>query len=511
MVRAEREGAAAATHDRVREQDRWVRARVLQTRGVDFNQNPNSAPPLRTPARSTGCRAPAQTEWVDLQFRRGVPRAGGVQRAPCYGSVVDLAESYREARAATEALCAPLSPEDCNLQSMPDASPVKWHLAHTTWFFETLALEGVPGYAPFHPAFRVLFNSYYESVGERHARPERGVLSRPSLEEVRSYRRQVDAWILRLLDAGAPASALDVIELGIHHEQQHQELVLTDLKHAFSRNPLRPAYRERATSASEARSRPKASGVHLAGPAEALRWLGFEGGLREIGHGSRGFAFDNERPRHRVFLEPFELASRPVTNAEYLEFVRAGGYERPELWLSDGFQVVCARGWRVPLYWEERDGAFFAFTLSGREPLRLDEPVCHVSHYEADAYARWARARLPTEAEWECAAEAAPIEGNLAESGRFHPAPSPAAGRHPSALFGDVWEWTASAYGPYPGFRPLAGPLGEYNGKFMSGQLVLRGGSCATPRTHIRSTYRNFFPPDARWQFSGIRLARDAR
>ena len=409
---------------------------------------------------------------------------------------MDLAESYRGVRAATEALCAPLSAEDCAVQSMPDASPAKWHLAHTSWFFETLVLESLPGHAPFHPGFRVLFNSYYESVGARHPRPERGVLSRPSLDEVRAYRRHVDARMLRVLDGGAPARALEVTELGLHHEQQHQELILTDLKHAFSRSPLRPAYRERA--------------IEPAGRAEPLRWHGFEGGLREIGHAGAGFAFDNERPRHRVFVEAFELASRPVTNAEYLDFVRDGGYARPELWLSDGFAALASRGWRAPLYWEERDGAWSTFTLGGMAPLRGDEPVCHVSHYEADAYARWAAARLPTEAEWECAAEGAEVAGGFVEGGRLHPAPSPPAGRQPAGLFGDVWEWTASAYAPYPGFRPLAGSLAEYNGKFMSSQLVLRGGSCATPRSHVRRSYRNFFPPDARWQFSGIRLARDA-
>ena len=408
---------------------------------------------------------------------------------------MDLAETYREVRAASEALCAPLSPEDCALQSMPDASPAKWHLAHTSWFFETLALEDLPGYAPFHPAFRVLFNSYYQSLGAQHPRPERGVLSRPSLDEVRAYRRHVDRGILRLLDAGAPASAQDVVLLGLHHEQQHQELILTDLKHAFSRSPLRPAYRERAPEP--------------AGPVQPLRWHAFAAGLREIGHAGSDFAFDNERPRHRVFVEAFELASRPVTNAEYLAFVRDGGYARPELWLSDGFATLSARGWKGPLYWEEREGEAWTYTLGGMAPLRADEPVCHLSHYEADAYARWAGARLPTEAEWEVAAEGAARDGGFVETGRFHPVPSPAAGEHPAALFGDVWEWTSSAYAPYPGFRPLAGSLGEYNGKFMSNQLVLRGGSCATPRRHIRRSYRNFFPPDARWQWSGIRLARD--
>jgi len=392
---------------------------------------------------------------------------------------MDLAETYREVRAATEALCAPLSAEDCAIQSMPDASPVKWHLAHTTWFFETLVLEAAaPGYAAFDPAFRVLFNSYYESVGQQHPRPERGMLSRPSLERVREYRRHVDAGVLRLLDSGAPQELLGVIELGVHHEQQHQELILTDLKHAFSRNPLRPAYRAGPTSR---------TGATRAGAAPALRWHAGEAGVREIGHAGPGFAFDNERPRHRVFVEAFELASRPVTNGEFLRFVRDGGYARPELWLSEGFAAARARGWRAPLYWEERDGSWWRFTLAGMAPLRPEEPVCHVSHYEADAYARWAGARLPTEAEWESAAEAGA----------------------PLALPGEVWEWTSSAYTAYPGFRPLAGSLGEYNGKFMSNQMVLRGGSRATPPGHIRRSYRNFFPPDARWQFSGIRLARD--
>src|SRR5262245_50033306 len=404
---------------------------------------------------------------------------------------MDLAETYREVRAATEALCAPLSAEDCAVQSMPDASPVKWHLAHTTWFFETLVLEGLSGYAPFDPAFRVLFNSYYESVGERHPRPERGVLSRPPLERVREYRRHVDAALLRALDSGAPESLLAVIELGVHHEQQHQELILTDLLHAFSRNPLRPAYLSGLDAAGPAaralaRAFPRLRGAP-ARAAAPLAWHAGASGVRAIGHAGPGFAFGNERPRHRVFLEAFELGSRPVTNAEFETFVRDGGYTRPELWLSEGFAALQARGWRAPLYWEERDGAWWSFGLGGLAPLEPDEPACHVSHYEADTYARWAGARLPTEAEWESAVEAgAPVE-----------------------LPGAAWEWTASAYTPYPGFRPLAGSLGEYNGKFMSNQMVLRGGSRATPGGHIRRSYRNFFPPDARWQFSGIRLARD--
>ena len=410
---------------------------------------------------------------------------------------MDLVEHYTATRRASERLCAPLSAEDCMLQSMPDASPAKWHLGHTTWFFETIVLEAeTSGFKPFRREFRVLFNSYYNSLGEQHARPERGVLSRPSLDEVRAYRRHVDAGIVALLEAGPGDRVQQIVELGIHHEQQHQELILTDLKHAFSRNPLRPAYQDRAA--------PPALDP---GP---LRWRSFGGGLREIGHAGAGFAFDNETPRHRVFVEPFELAVRPSTNGEYLAFMEDGGYQRPELWLSDGWSAVQQRGWRAPLYWERGDAGWWQLTLSGPAALRPGDPVCHVSHFEADAFARWAGARLPTEAEWECAAEGAPVEGNLLESGLLQPAPSDPSGGDLAALFGDVWEWTASAYTPYPGFRPLAGSLGEYNGKFMSGQVVLRGGSCATPASHIRASYRNFFYPDARWQFSGIRLARDA-
>jgi ergothioneine biosynthesis protein EgtB len=410
---------------------------------------------------------------------------------------MDLAERYVAIRRTTERLCEPLSAEDCMLQSMPDASPAKWHLGHTTWFFETIVLEAEEAdFKPFRPVFRRLFNSYYDTVGEQHARPERGVLSRPSLDEVRAYRRHVDADLLRLLENGAGDAAREVVELGLHHEQQHQELILTDLKHAFSRNPMRPAYQDRMPAPTDE-------------PC-ALEWRGFDAGVREIGHHRGGFAFDNERPRHRVFVEPFEIASRPVTNGEYLDFMADGGYERPDLWLSDGWAAVQGRGWRAPLYWERGDDGWNALTLSGFLPVRREEPVCHVSHYEADAFARWAGARLPSEAEWECAAAGAPVAGNLLESGLLHPAPSRPTRSGLAAPFGDVWEWTGSAYTPYPGFRPLSGSLGEYNGKFMSGQMVLRGGSCATPASHLRVSYRNFFYPDARWQFSGIRLARDA-
>lgn len=413
--------------------------------------------------------------------------------------MADLADRYRAVRAETLALAEPLSAEDCALQSMPDASPTKWHLAHTSWYFETFVLENaIPGYEPFDPAYRVLFNSYYNSVGEQYARPDRGLLSRPTLADVLAYRDHVDAALLPLLEKGTLDDFHhEVALLGIHHEQQHQELVLTDLKHLLSRNPTHPVYA-------------RTSGPP--GPPGApppLGWCGYPGGLCEIGHAGTDFHFDNEAPRHRVWLEPFELATRPVTNGEFLAFVEDGGYRDPIHWLSDGWATVQERGWSAPLYWTRRDGVWWTFTLGGLRELRLDEPVIHVSHYEADAFATWSGARLPGEAEWECAAADAPVGGNLMESGALHP--TPAEGEGLLQLFGDVWEWTRSAYGPYPGYRPPQGALGEYNGKFMSSQMVLRGGSCVTPRSHVRATYRNFFYPDARWQFSGIRLARDAR
>ncbi len=412
---------------------------------------------------------------------------------------VDLPIRYREVRERTLRLADPLSPEDSAIQSMEDASPVKWHLAHTSWFFETLVLEpAMPGYRPFHPQYRFLFNSYYNSVGPQYPRPRRGLLTRPSLEEVLAYRQHVDHHVAALLAKGPDVDPqpLASIELGLHHEQQHQELVLTDVKHALSHNPLSPTYCDPPTATA-------------ATPAPHT-WHAYPEGLRRIGHEGPGFAFDCERPRHRVFVEAFELGSRPVTNAEYLAFVEDGGYERPELWLSDGWMARQAQSWSAPLYWVRRDGSRFVFTLAGLQPLRLEEPVCHVSYYEADAYARWSGARLPTEAEWECAAAAAVIEGNLVENERFHPAPGEASAAGPAQLFGDAWEWTRSSFAPYPGYRPLPGPASEYNGKFMCNQITLRGGSCATPRSHIRPTVRNFFFPDARWQFSGIRLARDA-
>ena len=412
----------------------------------------------------------------------------------------DPSQRYAGIRRASVALAEPLSAEDCAAQSMPDASPVKWHLAHTTWFFETFVLaKAAPGYEPFDASYRTLFNSYYNSVGEQYPRAERGLLTRPDLAGVLAYRERVDRQVLACLERGLDAELAAVCELGLQHEQQHQELILTDVKHLLARAPAFAAYRP-AAPAPEVR-------------AEPLRWHDYPERLARIGRGERGFAFDNERPRHRVFLRAFRLASRPVTAGEYLEFVLDGGYERPAHWLSEGRSRVRERGWRHPLYWRERDGQWFEATLGGLRELDLDAPVCHVSHFEADAYARWAGARLPTEAEWEVAASEAGAEpgteGHFVESGRLHPRCAAARADAPYQFFGDVWEWTSSAYGPYPGFRPLDGGLGEYNGKFMSGQMVLRGGSCATPASHVRPSYRNFFYPPDRWQFSGFRLARD--
>lgn len=406
-----------------------------------------------------------------------------------------LAARFAAVREASLRLAAPLSPEDCTIQSMPDASPVKWHLAYTTWFFETFVLAPhLPGYRPFDPAYRVLFNSYYNAVGDKHPRPERGMISRPGLREVLDYRRHVDAAMPRAL-AHAPR---DLVELGLNHEQQHQELILTDLKHLLSRNPQKPAYQKPWPL----------TPVH---PRER-GWIAHPAGLYDIGHAGAGFHFDNEAPRHRVWLEGFSIATHPVTHGDFMDFIADGGYRRHELWLSAGWDLVQARGWQAPEYWERREGAWHTFTLHGMAPVDPNTPVCHVSFYEAEAFARWAGERLPTEAEWEVASRGAPLEGNFLESGALHPlalreAP---AGGSPAQLFGDVWEWTRSDYGPYPGFRTAEGAVGEYNGKFMCGQYVLRGGSCATPQSHIRATYRNFFPPEARWQFSGLRLARDA-
>ena len=405
----------------------------------------------------------------------------------------NLIKHYQHVRSRSMQLAAPLSDEDCCVQSMPDASPTKWHLGHTTWFFETLVLESHEAdFRPFDPVFRVLFNSYYNTVGDKHPRPFRGLLTRPSLATVRAYRAAVDERMLRLLEQASPA-VLKLVELGLHHEQQHQELLLTDIKHLFSCSPLFPGYR---------------AALPPAGAATLQQWIDFPGGLVEIGHDGQGFAYDNEGPRHRVWLEPFQLASRLVTNAEFAAFIADGGYDDPLLWLSDGWKWREAQACSCPVYWHadpERPGQWQEFTLAGLAPLDPARPVVHVSYYEAEAYARWAGARLPSEAEWEYAASGLAPEGHFADSGFYHPAAADGDGLR--QMFGDAWVWTASDYAPYPGFVTAPGAVGEYNGKFMVNQYVLRGGSCATPEKHIRASYRNFFPVDATWQFSGIRLA----
>lgn len=410
-----------------------------------------------------------------------------------------LADRFRRVRAWTEALAAPLEVEDCVVSSMPDVSPTKWHLAHTSWFFETFVLaDHTPSYRSPHPRYAYLFNSYYVQAGERHCRAQRGLATRPTLSEVFAYRAHVDAAVLELLeriggDDSHPALAL--IELGLQHEQQHQELLLTDIKHVLWTNPLRPAYRV----------------AHHPEPttAAALRWHDIAGGVHEIGHSGGGFAYDNESPRHKVYLQPARLASRLVTNAEFAEFIADGGYARPELWLSAGWATVEAEGWEAPLYWEQRDHGWNEFTLGGELPLQAAAPVCHISYYEANAYARWAGKSLPTEAEWEVAAVGSPIEGSFAESEHGHPVAANGLGTI-EQLYGEAWQWTASAYLGYPGYRPAGGAIGEYNGKWMADQWVLRGASVATPASHARHTYRNFFPSQARWQFTGLRLAERA-
>jgi ergothioneine biosynthesis protein EgtB len=410
----------------------------------------------------------------------------------------DLRARFAAMRATTRALAAPLSAEDAMVQSMDDASPAKWHLAHTTWFFERFILAGDVQYRPFDPAWDYLFNSYYNSVGPMHARPRRGLLSRPSLEQVRAYRQHVEARLQQRLHAHAlDHAALDILELGIQHEQQHQELLLTDIRHALWSNPLQPAYREDLPGT-------------RAG-ASPLRWIAREEQIVEIGAASwpavKVFAYDNESPRHRALVPAHALASRPVSNAEFQAFIDDGGYRTPAPWLSDGWATVQARGWQRPLYWHQ-DGAR-EFTLGGWRERDPDAPACGLSLFEADAFARWAGARLPTEAEWEQAATGLAVDGNFIETDALHPQSVPSAETGFAQLFGDVWEWTGSAYLPYPGFAPWPGALGEYNGKFMNAQWVLRGGSCATARSHIRASYRNFFPSDARWQFAGVRLAKD--
>jgi ergothioneine biosynthesis protein EgtB len=398
-------------------------------------------------------------------------------------------------------LAAPLSAEDMAVQAMDDASPTKWHLAHTTWFFETFVLTPyLPGYQLFDEAFNYCFNSYYEHQGPRQPRPKRGLLTRPPLERILAYREHVDLALAQLL-AEQPAASpawMRRLEIGINHEQQHQELILTDILALFAANPLRPAYRAARVGSDRGRLEP-------------ARWLDFPGGVFRIGHEGSGFSWDNEQPRHDALLRPFRLADRPVTNWEWLEFIADGGYETPTLWLSDGWTTVNRENWRAPLYWERRDAEWLEMTLEGLQPLRLDAPVAHVSYYEADAFARWSGDRLPTEFEWEVAAATACEEGNFLETAALRPRPAEAEpDGSPRQMFGDVWEWTQSAYLPYPGYRAPEGALGEYNGKFMVGQQVLRGGSCATPERHIRASYRNFFYPHQRWQFTGLRLASEA-
>ncbi len=410
---------------------------------------------------------------------------------------------YRAIRARTEALAAPLTAEDQTVQSMSDASPTKWHRAHTSWFFEEFLLKPFArGYRAFDPAYGYLFNSYYEGAGARHPRPARGLLSRPGIGEIARYRAHIDEALESLIARSGDADWTEIaplLELGLNHEEQHQELILMDIKHVFASSPLDPVYAKPAPS--------------MRRSAAPLEFREFDEGLREIGHRGAGFAFDNEGPRHKVWLDAYRLGSRLATNGEYLAFIEDGGYRTPALWLSEGWSTVQQAGWEAPLYWRRDDGAWTIFTLAGRRPIDRDEPVCHVSYYEADAFARWSGKRLPSEAEWETAAAETGIAmtGNLMDRGRLHPEPAGAtrAGTL-DQMIGDAWEWTASAYAAYPGFRPLAGTIGEYNGKFMSNQMVLRGGAAVTPEGHVRLSYRNFFPPGSRWAFGGIRLAEDA-
>ncbi|WP_406846369.1 ergothioneine biosynthesis protein EgtB [Stenotrophomonas lacuserhaii] len=407
-----------------------------------------------------------------------------------------LADFYVHVRQRSVALAAPLSAEDAMVQSMADASPTKWHLAHTTWFFERFVLGTQPGYQPLQPDWHFLFNSYYETIGPAHARPQRGLLSRPSLEQVRDYRERIDGQVLRLLqDRALTEETLHHLQLGLQHEQQHQELLLTDIKHALWSNPLQPAYRDDLAT--------------LAGTATPLQWIDSPERIAWIGAhawpGDADFAYDNESPRHRVLVPAHALANRPASNAEFAAFIADGGYQQVQLWMSEGWSLNQAQQWRHPLYWD--DALEREYTLGGWRALDPHAPVCHISYYEADAYARWAGARLPTEFEWEAAASQHAPDGHFVDDDRLQPC-APRGADGPQQLYGDVWEWTSSAYGPYPGFATFPGSLGEYNGKFMCGQWILRGGSCATPRGHVRASYRNFFDPSARWQFSGVRLAK---
>ncbi len=412
-----------------------------------------------------------------------------------------LIERYRDIRDFSERLCETLEPEDYVVQSMPDVSPTKWHLAHTSWFFETFVLKvWMPEYRTEVPEYAYLFNSYYNAAGDMHRRDLRGLISRPTVAETYRFRHSIDAHILQLLESADEALLAElepVFTIGLHHEQQHQELLVTDIKHVFSQNPLHPVFREREESDEE---------VSIA-PAG---FVDFAETIVEIGHAGRGFSYDNESPRHRALVPAFSLATRPATNSEYIAFIEAGGYTKPEFWLSLGWTTINELRWQAPLYWSKQEGVWWNFTLAGMQPVDPAAPVTHVSYFEADAFANWSGLRLPTEFEWERAAAGLPIEGNFVGTERFHPAPvEPAPNDKLQQMFGDVWEWTRSAYLPYPGYRAAAGALGEYNGKFMCNQMVLRGGSCATSRSHLRATYRNFFQPEKRWQFTGIRLARD--
>jgi ergothioneine biosynthesis protein EgtB len=425
-------------------------------------------------------------------------------RADSRGRAEELLERYRAVRNFTARLCRELEPEDCVVQSMPDVSPTKWHLAHTTWFFETFVLKAwMPRYRPEVPEYAYLFNSYYNAAGDMHRRDLRGLISRPTVAETYRFRGSIDQGMAQLLEEADDALLAEIepiLILGLNHEQQHQELLLTDIKHVLAQNPLHPVFREAPQSMQN-------------GNVPAQRFTEFDEATVAIGHDTNGFSYDNEGPRHRALVPRFSLSNRLITNGEYLEFMDAGGYTRPEFWLSLGWTTVndpALGGWNAPLYWAKRDNAWWNFTLSGFRPVNESEPVTHLSYFEADAYANWAGARLPTEFEWERVATSLPIGGNFVDDERFHPAPAPASDNGAlQQVYGDVWEWTRSAYLPYPGYRAGPGALGEYNGKFMCNQMVLRGGSCATSRNHIRPTYRNFFQPEKRWQFTGIRLARD--
>lgn len=410
----------------------------------------------------------------------------------------NLIDRYKSVRSFTEALTEPLETEDFVIQAAEHTSPAKWHLAHTSWFFETFLLKkAYSGYQSLHPQYSYLFNSYYLQTGVPHCRARRGNLSRPTVKEVFKYRKYVDEHVLNLLDKNSKEELeqrASIVEIGLNHEQQHQELLLADLKFMFAQNPLNPVYVET--------HRPRVNSV------SELNWTSFDEGVYKIGHVGKGFGYDNEFPLHKTYIHDFELANRPVTNGEYIAFIEDGGYEEPKWWLDEGYATVKEKRWEAPLYWAQKDNEWHQFTLSGLEKVDLNEPVCHVSYFEADAYARWADCRLPTEQEWEVAAGGLPVKGNFVEDGYNHPIALETAGEELQQMFGNVWEWTCSSYAPYPGYKPLPGALGEYNGKFMCNQYVLRGGSCATPETHIRKAYRNFFHPCERWQFMGIRLAR---